>query len=220
MIPPTTSPSRARHTSAGYAVLVRLGLGLGVIFAVAILAGAVLAVFGVPYAVLAGAMLAGALAVFGLIGAGAAVADGGLGVVLGVAVYCVIFVVGLGLNGVALDGVILDGVILGLTVTRGWDVLRPFSVLARLVTGSGTMLARSGLEASEEWQVMCAAAQLMPRDAGRRWLDEAVSFLAEAPPAQQYPAISSYLITAPQVIAVTWAGDLARRARGVKRAAR
>jgi len=206
VIPPPTSPGRARHTRAGCAVLARLG----VIFTVAVLAGAVLAVFGLAHAVLIGGILAGALAVFGLVGAAAAVvgADGFL--VLAVAVYGVFLVGGTGLGGVVLIVV----------VTRGRDVLRPFSLFARVVRGSGTVLARSGLEASEEWQVMCAAAQLMPSDAGRRWLDEAVSFLAEAPPAQQYPAISSYLVTAPQVIAVTWAGDLARRARGVKRTAR
>ena len=216
MIPPPTSPGRARHTRAGCAVLARLG----VIFTVAVLAGAVLAVFGLAHAVLIGGILAGALAVFGLVGAAAAVvgADGFL--VLAVAVYGVFLVGGTGLGGVVLIGVVLAGVVLGLVVTRGRDVLRPFSLFARVVRGSGTVLARSGLEASEEWQVMCAAAQLMPSDAGRRWLDEAVSFLAEAPPAQQYPAISSYLVTAPQVIAVTWAGDLARRARGVKRTAR
>jgi hypothetical protein len=104
---------------------------------------------------------------------------------------------------------------------RGWDVRRAFSVLTRRrATGSGTTLARSGLAAGAGWRVMCAAARLMPRAAGRRWLAEAESFLAEAQPAQRRPAIRSYLITAPQVITVTWAGDLARRARGMKRAVR
>ena len=122
----------------------------------------------------------------------------------------------------------VGGVVLGVGVgvgsflaeARGWDVRRSLSVLARRTAGSGTTLARSGLVAGAGWRVMCAAARLMPRAAGGRWLAEAESFLAEAPPAQRRPAIRCYLITAPQVITVTWVGDLARRARGMKRAAR
>jgi hypothetical protein len=53
----------------------------------------------------------------------------------------------------------------------------------------------------------------MPPAAGRRWLAEAASFLAEAPPALRHGAIRSYLIGAPQVITVSWAGYLAGKAR-------
>ena len=53
----------------------------------------------------------------------------------------------------------------------------------------------------------------MPPAAGRRWLAEAESFLAEAPPALRRDAIGSYLTGAPQVIAMSWASALARQAR-------
>lgn len=77
--------------------------------------------------------------------------------------------------------------------------------------GSGQ--AESGLVAGAGWRAMRLAAWLMPRAAGRRWLAEAESFAAEAPPALRRGAIRSYLTGAPQVIMVSWAGDLARRTR-------
>ena len=60
---------------------------------------------------------------------------------------------------------------------------------------------------------MRVAAGLMPRAAAGRWLAEAESFLFEAPAVYRRSAMRSYLITAPQLIAVSWAGALARRAR-------
>jgi hypothetical protein len=53
----------------------------------------------------------------------------------------------------------------------------------------------------------------MPRAAGRRWLTEADSFLAEASPVLQRRAIRSYLSGALQVIAVPWTCELTRPAR-------
>jgi len=68
-------------------------------------------------------------------------------------------------------------------------------------------LARTG------WRVMRAAAWLMPRTAGPRWLAEAASSLAEAPPTQWLRVMLSYLFTAPEVIVRSWAYYLARRIR-------
>lgn len=60
---------------------------------------------------------------------------------------------------------------------------------------------------------MRAAAWLMPRTAGARWLAEASSFLAETPPAQWRRVMRCYLFTAPEVIVRSWAYYLARRIR-------
>ena len=62
-------------------------------------------------------------------------------------------------------------------------------------------------------RAMRTAAWLMPPAVRDRWLGEAESFLFEAPPGQQAEAIRNYLITAPQVIAASWAVELLRRAR-------
>lgn len=88
-----------------------------------------------------------------------------------------------------------------------------FSVAVRRAVRHGSGQAESGLVAGAGWRAMRLAAWLMPRAAGRRWLAEAESFAAEAPPALRRGAIRSYLTGAPQVIMVTWAGDLARRTR-------
>ena len=61
------------------------------------------------------------------------------------------------------------------------------------------------------WQAMRLAAHLMPRDAGRRWLAEADSFLFEVPPPRRGTALRNYLLTSPAVIAASWTGALAAR---------
>lgn len=80
------------------------------------------------------------------------------------------------------------------------------------VPGAGACPAASG-----GWRGVRAAARLMPPAAGRRWLAEADSFLAEAPPGMRRGAIGSYLAGAPQVIIMTWAAALARQARLARR---
>ena len=88
-----------------------------------------------------------------------------------------------------------------------------FSVTVRRAVRHGSGQAESGLVAGAGWRAMRLAAWLMPRAAGRRWLAEAESFAAEAPPALRRGAIRSCLTGAPQVIMVSWAGDLTRRTR-------
>jgi hypothetical protein len=75
------------------------------------------------------------------------------------------------------------------------------------VPGVISLRARAG------WRIMRAAAWLMPRAAGSRWLAEAGSFLSEAPPALRGRALRSYLAAAPPAILVSWACHLARRTR-------
>ena len=86
-------------------------------------------------------------------------------------------------------------------------------VLIRHARGRDATSAGSGLMAGAAWRVMRAAARLMPRAAGSRWLAEAASFLSEAPPAQRRRALRSYLTAAPKTILVSWASHLARRTR-------
>ena len=101
----------------------------------------------------------------------------------------------------------------------GSDVLKTrsfrglFSVLMRRASGRGGRVAEGGLRSGAAWRVMRVISGLMPRAAGTRWLAEADSFLFEVPPAQRRGALRNYLLTAPQVIVVSWAGHLAQRFR-------
>ena len=58
-----------------------------------------------------------------------------------------------------------------------------------------------------------AAARLMPKTAGRRWLAEAESLLFEMPAAQRRKALRSYLLSAPRLLTLLWTRELSRRAR-------
>jgi hypothetical protein len=96
---------------------------------------------------------------------------------------------------------------------RNRDPQRRSGIPVRHASGHDAMPPVSGPTAGAAWQVMRAAARLMPRAAGSRWLAEAASFLSEAPPAQRRTAFRSYLAAAPQTILASWAGHLTRRSR-------
>ena len=51
----------------------------------------------------------------------------------------------------------------------------------------------------------------MPRSAGRRWLAEAESLLAEVADAQRGAAVRSYLRSAPRLAVMMWARQVLRR---------
>jgi hypothetical protein len=59
--------------------------------------------------------------------------------------------------------------------------------------------------------VLRAAARLMPRAAGRRWLAEAESLLFEMPARQRGKAVRSYLRSAPRLALMMWAHRLRSR---------
>ena len=80
---------------------------------------------------------------------------------------------------------------------RSWSLPGLPGVLARRAVGGGARAQVIGLLAGGGWRMMCTVSWLMPRAAGRRWLAEAGSFLAETPPAQRRPAIRSYLGSRP-----------------------
>ena len=139
--------------------------------------------------------------------------------VIAVAAAIVTVPVGIGtVSGVVIGTGTVSGVV-GIARLEGkeFPLLRGlFSVAVRRAVRHGSGQAESGLVAGAGWRAMRLAAWLMPRAAGRRWLAEAESFAAEAPPALRRGAIRSYLTGAPQVIMVSWAGDLARRTRLIR----
>jgi len=59
-------------------------------------------------------------------------------------------------------------------------------------------------EAGFAWRLIRLCALLMPPAAGRRWLEEAQSFLAEAQPSWRRRAPGSYIASAPQLIFMSW----------------
>jgi hypothetical protein len=66
-------------------------------------------------------------------------------------------------------------------------------------------------------RLMTLAGWLMPRSAGRRWLAEADSLLAEIAPSRRARAIRSYLWSAPSLAAMLWAREALRRTRAGRR---
>jgi hypothetical protein len=68
-------------------------------------------------------------------------------------------------------------------------------------------------EAVHLWRTLAAVSRLMPASAGRRWLAEAESLLAEAATARRGAAVRSYLLSAPRLAVTMWAREILRRAR-------
>jgi hypothetical protein len=62
------------------------------------------------------------------------------------------------------------------------------------------------------WRTLAVVSRLMPVSAGRRWLAEAESLLAEVPPARRGAAVRSYLLSAPRLAVMMWAREVLRRA--------
>jgi hypothetical protein len=67
--------------------------------------------------------------------------------------------------------------------------------------------------AAHRWRMLAVVSRLMPRSAGRRWLAEAESLLAEITAARRGTAARSYLLAAPRLVAMMWAREVLRRAR-------
>jgi hypothetical protein len=68
-------------------------------------------------------------------------------------------------------------------------------------------------EAVHRWRALVTVSRLMPRSAGRRWLAEAESLLAEITDARRQAAIRSYLLPAPRLAMMMWARVVLRWAR-------
>jgi len=120
-------------------------------------------------------------------------------------------------------GLALSGVALGIAFMflKAWGVPDPavLSRMTRALTRQVSHQVSDGLApykcliSDASWGVMRIAARLMAPPVGRRWLAEAESFLFEATPAAQAEATRNYLLTAPQVIAVSWTTAAAQRLR-------
>ena len=67
------------------------------------------------------------------------------------------------------------------------------------------------------WRTLGVVSRLMPRSAGRRWLAEAASLLAEVPAARRDAAVSSYLRSAPRLAVMMWAREVLRQPRPGRR---
>jgi len=63
------------------------------------------------------------------------------------------------------------------------------------------------------WRALAVVSRLMPRSAGRRWLAEAGSLLAEAPAARRGAAVRSYLLSAPRLAVMMWVREVLRPGR-------
>ena len=68
-------------------------------------------------------------------------------------------------------------------------------------------------EALHRWYALVMVSRLMPAAAGRRWLAEAESLLAEVTPARRGAALRSYLLSVPRLALMMWAHVVLRRAR-------
>jgi hypothetical protein len=68
-------------------------------------------------------------------------------------------------------------------------------------------------EAVHRPRALAVVSRLMPASAGRRWLAEAESVLAEITPARRGAAVRSYLLSAPRLAAMMWAREVLRLAR-------
>ena len=66
-------------------------------------------------------------------------------------------------------------------------------------------------------RTLAVVSRLMPRSAGRRWLAEAVSTLAEVPAARRGAAVRSYLLSAPRLAVMMWAREVLRQPRPDRR---
>jgi hypothetical protein len=68
-------------------------------------------------------------------------------------------------------------------------------------------------EAAYRRRALAVVSRLMPAAAGRRWLAEAESLLAEVAPARRGASVRSYLRSAPRLAVMMWAREVLRRAR-------
>ena len=66
---------------------------------------------------------------------------------------------------------------------------------------------------ANRWRTLAMVSRLMPPAAGRRWLAEAESLLAEVTAARRGAAVRSYLRSAPRLAVMMWARQALRRAQ-------
>jgi hypothetical protein len=64
---------------------------------------------------------------------------------------------------------------------------------------------------------LAVVSRLMPASAGRRWLAEAESLLAEVPAARRGAAVRSYLLSVPRLAVMMWAREVLRPPRPGRR---
>jgi len=121
---------------------------------------------------------------------------------------------------------VLAGVILALAVVSAAAGIPRRRAGRRLVLRTGSGRGRDGGlggrgrgedgpagEAAHGWRALAVVSRLMPAAAGRRWLAEAESLLAEVAAARRGAAVRSYLLSAPRLAVMMWARQVLRRLR-------
>jgi hypothetical protein len=168
---------------------------------------------GIDFAA-AGGLIGLASGIIGLIVGLIGLASGMIGVVGGV-----LGIVAGGLLGIVAGGVlgIVAGGVLGAVSTsivlRDRSIPRSFGPLIICAGDRDEGPAASSLTAGAPPRVMRVTSRLMSQATGRRWLEEAESYLFETADEHRSRAIRSYLLTAPQMIAMSWITALTRRTR-------
>jgi hypothetical protein len=161
---------------------------------------------GIDFAA-AGGIIGLASGIIGLIVGLIGIAEGVIGViggVLGIVTGGVLGIIAGGVLGVVARGAVGTGIIL-----RNWSLPGSFGVFTMRAGGCDAGL----LMATAPSRTMRVASAFMPGAMGRRWIEEAQIYLFEAPAEQRSQAARNYLLTAPQVIAVSWTAVLVQRIR-------
>jgi hypothetical protein len=116
---------------------------------------------------------------------------------------------------------VLSGCIIALAVVSAVAGIPRRRVGRRLVLRKGSGLSGRGRddgdgpagEVVHPWRTLAVVSRLMPASAGRRWLAEAESLLAELTAARRGAAVRSYLLSAPRLAVMMWARQVLRRLR-------
>jgi hypothetical protein len=118
---------------------------------------------------------------------------------------------------------VLAGVIMALAVVSAAAGIPRRLAGRRLVLRNGNGRGRDGGrgrdedgpadQAAHQWRALAVVSRLMPASAGRRWLAEAESLLAEVTAARRAAAVRSYLLSAPRLAVMMWARQILRRVR-------
>jgi len=121
---------------------------------------------------------------------------------------------------------VLAGVILALAVVSAAAGIPRRRAGRRLVLRTGSGRGRDGGlggrgrdedgpagETAHGRRALAVVSRLMPAAAGRRWLAEAESLLAEVAAARRGAAVRSYLLSAPRLAVMMWARQVLRRLR-------
>jgi hypothetical protein len=105
------------------------------------------------------------------------------------------------------------GVIAAITELRAEGRYGGFWPKGSGLSGCGRDDDGPAVEAVHRWRALAVLSRLMPASAGRRWLAEAESLLAEVTDTRRQAAVRSYLLSVPRLAVMMWARVVLRWAR-------